>query len=742
MSLPAQGEQELLDNSPSQLLVRLVSAASAYLPKDSLDVLEKAYQFASDHHKAQKRKSGEPYIIHPLNVALILTELKVDLASLVAGILHDTIEDTDATLETLEERFGTEVGQLVDGLTKIGKIEFRSNQEKLAENFRKMILAMAKDLRVILVKLADRLHNMRTISSLARPKGNRIAQETLDIYAPLAGRLGIYGIKSELEDLCLRQLKQDVYQQIKSKVAAKKTERQTYITEVKTILETELKKYHFENVRVYGRPKHFYSIYKKMFDRQLDFEDIHDLFGFRIIVPTIKDCYEALGVIHAMWKPMPGRFKDYIAIPKANMYQSLHTTVIRPNGEPAEIQIRTGEMHTVCEFGVAAHWSYKEKSEKQQGSNLKKFTWLRRIVEWQQELTDPSEFMEAVKVDLFDEEIFVFTPKGDVISLSTKATALDFAFAVHTDVGFKTVGAKVNARIVPLKKELRSGDIVEILTSAHQKPTKDWLNFVVTSKARSKIRSYLRSAQRESSKKIGKELLEQALDRQSRSLEKIVKSGQIEAFIKAARESQLEDLLISIGYGKTDPDDLIAKVFPKPVQKTLNNSLPQVHEVPALEKKARSTILVSGYDNVMVHFGKCCNPLPGESIVGFITRGKGVTIHREGCGKALDLDPQRRIEVTWTAGAQAEGRHTAYLRVLTRDQPGVLAEVTSMISQVGANVLKAEIRVDHNLMGVCDFELNIASLGQLETLIVKIESIPQVMRVERKSLFRSKTKRK
>lgn len=743
MSLPSQGDGEVTINLPEQLFQELLAAAGKYIPIESLGVLTEAYKFASFHHRNQKRKSGEPYIIHPLSVAIILTELKVDIASLVAAILHDTVEDTEASLADVETNFGNEIMHLVDGLTKIGKIEFRSTQEKLAENFRKMILAMAKDLRVILVKLADRLHNMRTISSLPKAKGNRIAEETLDIYAPLAGRLGIYGVKSELEDLCLRQTKQDVYQQIKTKVAAKKTERQTYIAEIKSILETELKKFHFENVKVYGRPKHFYSIYKKMLDRHLDFEDIHDLFAFRIIVPTIKDCYEALGVVHAMWKPMPGRFKDYIAIPKANMYQSLHTTVIRPNGDPAEIQIRTREMHTVCEFGVAAHWSYKERSEKQQGANLKKFSWLRRIVEWQQELTDPSEFMEAVKVDLFDEEIFVFTPKGDVISLSTKATALDFAFAVHTDVGFKTVGAKVNSRIVPLRRELRSGDIIEILTSAHQKPTKDWLGFVVTSKARSKIRSYLRSAQRESSKKIGRELLEQALEKQSRSIDKVTKGGQLDLFTKTARESQFDDVLISIGYGKTDPDELVAKIFPKSEpKKNLDVTTIHQHQVPALEKKARSGILVSGYENVMVHFGKCCNPLPGEVIVGFVTRGRGVTVHREACGKALDLDPYRRIEVTWTDAAQSEGRHTAYLRVLTRDQPGVLAEVTSMISQAGANVLKAEIRVDGNLMGVCDFELNIGSLNQLENLIVKIENISQVTKVERKSLFRSKSHKK
>ena len=503
----------------------LIDKLEAYMPGQKFDMVCKAYKFAAHHHRNQSRKSGEPYITHPLHVAIILTDLRIDLASIIAALLHDTVEDTEATLDDVEREFGKTVRNLVDGLTKIAKITFRSSQERLAENFRKMVMAMANDLRVILVKLADRLHNMRTLENMTEEKRLRIAQETLDIYAPLANRLGIYGIKSELEDLCLKTLKNGIYKTIAKKVAGKKAERQAYIDEVRTILEDELLKYGFKNTKVYGRPKHFYSIYKKMIDRELIFEDIHDLFAFRIVVSSLKDCYEALGIVHAMWKPMPGRFKDYIAMPKANLYQSLHTTVIRPNGEPIEVQIRTNEMHQTCEFGVAAHWTYKEKenSPELSGTDLKKFSWLRQIMEWQSELKDPDEFLEAVKVDLFEEEIFVFTPKGDVIQLPIAATCLDFAFQVHTEVGLSTVGAKVNGRMVPIKRTLKSGDIIEILTSPHQKPGKDWLNWVTTSKARNKIRSTLREEQRERSRKMGRELLDVELERRSINLEKILK---------------------------------------------------------------------------------------------------------------------------------------------------------------------------------------------------------------------------
>ena len=755
--------------TPDEIFSELTTNVRKYLPTQDISILERAYQFGAAKHSKQSRKSGEPYITHPLSVANILSRFKLDLASLTAAILHDTVEDTETTLTEVEQLFGKGVADLVDGMTKIGKIEFRSNQERLAENFRKMVFAMAKDLRVILIKLADRLHNMRTLKALPGPKRRRIAQETLDIYAPLANRLGIYGIKSELEDLCLRQLKRDAYRDLKARIAEKKTERLAYINEVKTTLETELKKYGFQNAVVYGRPKHFYSIWKKMVERRIEFDDIHDLFAFRIIVDSIKDCYEALGVVHAKWKPMPGRFKDYIAMPKANMYQSLHTTVVRPNGEPAEIQIRTHEMHEICEYGVAAHWAYKEKgsdknSEKlveksgekaspgdrspaspaspgAASTDLKKFSWLRQIMEWQTELKDPDEFLEAVKVDLFEEEIFVFTPKGDVIQLPIGATALDFAFGVHTQIGLTTVGTKVNGKIAPLKRTVSSGDIVEILTSPSQKPSKDWLNFVTTSKAKNKIRAYLRSEQRARSRDIGRGLVADELQLRGQDLEKLLKTGGADLISRAAKESSIDDALAAVGYGKIEAKDLIDRAFPnferKSDERRDGAGIAQLPTGDSAPRKSRHGILVSGIDNVLVNFGRCCSPLPGEDIQGFITRGRGVTIHRSSCSRALDLDPQRRVPVAWTGSEASQGEHFAWLKVIVHDRSGVLAEVTAVISACGANIQKAQVQVGQDLMGHLDFELTIKSLTQLQSIIRKVESIPAVISVERRSTTKS-----
>lgn len=704
----------------------------------ALERIEKAYRFAAEKHTHQKRQSGEPYIIHPIQVAGILCEYSLDQDSIIAAILHDTVEDTDTSLEDVKELFGSEVSELVDGLTKIGKIKFRSKQEKLAENFRKMVLAMAKDLRVIIIKLCDRLHNMRTLGCLPAEKRNRIASETMDIYAPLVGRLGIYGIKSELEDLCLKELKPEAYREISSKIASKKKERENYIEEVKSILDQELKKYGFKDAAVYGRPKHFYSIYKKMVDRKLTFDDIHDLFAFRIIVKSVKDCYEALGITHAMWKPMPGRFKDYIAMPKANFYQSLHTTVIRPNGEPAEIQIRTEDMHNVSENGVAAHWQYKEKDSTSKSTDLQKFSWLRQIMEWQTEITDSAEFLEAVKVDLFDREIFVFTPKGDVFQLPVGATALDFAFSIHTDVGFKTSGAKTNGRLTPLRNTLKNGDIVEIITSNTQTPNEDWLNFVITSKAKNKIRSYLRTEQRDQSKVIGKDLMTQALEKRGVSYEKFQKnSSDVEKLVKFARASGFDDILIGIGYGKISAKEIVEKLYPPPPETTIDEASSLLKEIEEKAdhnraKKPTDGVLVSGMGNILVNFAKCCSPLPGDEILGYISRGRGVSVHRDSCPRALDLDPARRIDVSWAA-ASPKSSHLAYIKVESQDKHGILAEVTTAISSIGASIMKANIQISNDLMGNLDFELSVKSLEQLNRVISKIESIDGVVQVIRKS---------
>ena len=726
----------------------LKANVSTYLSLPDIEKIDQAYNFAKQQHQFQKRQSGEPYIVHPVTVANILSELRLDKDSIVAALLHDVVEDTPVSLEEIGTIFGKNVQSLVDGLTKLSKISFRSHQERLAENFRKMIVAMAKDLRVILIKLADRLHNMRTINALPPDRRERISQETLDIYAPLANRLGLYSIKSELEDLCLRQLKPDVYTTLKNKVASTKSARKMYIEEVKSILEAELKKNGFSDVIVYGRPKHFYSIYKKMIDRKLEFEDIHDLFAFRVIANSIKDCYEILGIVHALWTPMPGRYKDYIAMPKPNMYQSLHTTVIRPNGEPAEIQIRTREMHIVCEYGIAAHWAYKEKKDvtKESKSNLEKFSWFRRIVEWQHELKDPAEFLEAVKVDLFEEEMFVFTPRGDVISLPLKASALDFAFSIHTQVGLHTIGAKINGSMVPIKKLLHSGDIVEIITSPNQKPTQDWLNFVYSSRAKSKIRNALRSEERERSKRLGKELLNQAMEDRGLNLEKLIKAGSTDSLVKVGRESNFDDMLVTLGYGWLNPKELLEKAFPSGAKVEGEKKDQEIKEMATKEEastpsididKHRSTngVLVSGLKNILVTFAKCCSPIPGEEIIGCITRGKGVTIHRANCPRALELDPKRRIDVSWAAEATT-GEYSAYIKVYMHDRAGILAEITSIISNCGVNIKRVSADSRPNSQGTCEFELSLHRLHQLQAVIKKIESLKSVISVERKNIFK------
>lgn len=702
----------------------------------SLELINKAYHFAADKHSNQKRSSGEPYICHPIAVAEVLADLKVDVTSLVSALLHDVVEDTGTSLEEIQKEFGKETAEIVDGLTKLSKIKFNSKQERMAENFRKMIIAMAKDLRVIIIKLADRLHNMRTLDSLTGEKRRRIAQETLDIYAPLAGRLGIYNIKSELEDLCLKETKYEIYKEIRRNISAKKKEREVYIKEVVEILENELKKYGFKNVKVSGRPKHFYSIYKKMVDRQLAFQDIHDLFAFRILVDSIKDCYEAVGIVHAMWKPMPGRFKDYIAMPKPNYYQSLHTTVIRPNGTPAEIQIRTHDMHRVCEFGVAAHWSYKEQvNNKGEKTDLEKFAWLRQMMELQNEVKDPSEFLAAIKVDLFEEEIFVFTPQGDVIQLSAGSTPLDFAFAVHTDVGLSAVGAKVNSRITPLRGKLHSGDIIEIITSPNQKPSKDWLNFVTSGKARNKIRSFFRAEERSKSKKIGKEIFNEGLQHKGLDINKL--GNKLDQLIRSSKESSLDELYAAIGYGKINVPDLLAKVFPDQTHtpsESGESTTDIINKPPAPNKGSGSGVLVSGLDNILVTFGKCCNPLPGEEIFGFITRGRGVSVHRVDCSRALDLDPARRIHVSWRVNEKDEVSHKVYLRILTGERQGLLADVTVAISSCGANIQKAQVKVSSDKKGIFYFEIAIKDLAHLQQVTKKIEAVPDVILVERQSV--------
>jgi GTP diphosphokinase / guanosine-3',5'-bis(diphosphate) 3'-diphosphatase len=729
--------------------------ASEYLDEPSIEKLKQAFLFAHTEHGNQIRKSGEPYIIHPLSVCDILCEYKMDETSLLAAILHDVVEDTHVSVDQVNKLFGVHVGQIVDGLTKLSKVEFRSNQEKMAENFRKMVVAMSKDIRVIIVKLADRLHNMRTLKALPPEKKQRIAEETLEIYAPLAGRLGIYRIKAELEDLCLKEIKPEVYFNLVTRVSQKKVEREKLIDLAQKSLSEKLSemKVHAE---VEGRAKHFYSIYKKMTDKKMEFEDIYDLFALRILVSNVGECYEALGVVHSAYKPVPGRFKDYIAIPKANRYQSLHTTVVAARGELLEIQIRTFQMHGVAETGVASHWAYKESKEdgskrKKQSddpihpADLEKFNWLKQIVKHQTELQDPSEFMEAVRVDLFDEEVFVFSPKGDVFELSKGSSCLDFAFAVHSDLGIRTAGSKINGRMVPLRTKLHSGDVVEIISANNVRATKDWLAFVNTNKARSKIRAILRTSERDEARRSGQDSLESAFEKLGTTFEKIARLGGFQEINKYFSVGSLDDAILQVGFGKLDAGQVaqkLAQVYQPQLESSLPSALIKSENEKIFEtfnaqnsssKKRNSSsddsVIVQGLDGILVRMAKCCEPLPGQPIVGYVSRGRGVTIHSLNCQWAISNDPARRVSCTWSQNAKHS--HFVRLRILAHDRPGMLANVTKLISGSGLNIVGAEVQTTPDKRGIITVRVEVATLQELKDIYQKLEAQDGVIHVER-----------
>jgi GTP diphosphokinase / guanosine-3',5'-bis(diphosphate) 3'-diphosphatase len=718
----------------------ILDRVSTYHPDPDLDLIKKAYVYSAKVHQGQIRKSGEPYLIHPLEVAGLLAELKLDEASIVTGLLHDTIEDTLATKEDLAELFGPEIADLVDGVTKLSQFSAPStHEEKQAENFRKMVVAMARDIRVLLVKLADRTHNMRTLDHMKPESQERIARETLDIYAPLANRLGIQWIKSELEDLSFKYLRAEEHVELAAKIEARARESQGFVAEVTAIIRKKLEDSGVK-ADVSGRAKHVYSIYRKM--RQLDvpFEEIHDVIGFRVIVDSVAECYESLGIIHSLWKPIPGRFKDYIAIPKPNSYQSLHTTVVGPEGERIEVQIRTKEMHRIAEEGVAAHWAYKEKGRaatktpEMSAKDAQKFGWLRQLVEWQQDLTDSREFLETVKVDLFSDEVFVFTPKGDVKSLPRGSTPVDFAFAIHSEVGSHTVGSKVNGKLVPLRYNLKNGDSVEILTSAHAHPSKDWLTFVRTSRAQARIRQFIRQAEHQRSIEIGREVADRELRRFGLSLNKIDKSGDLLKSANALGYRVGDDLIGAIGYGKVTPLQLLQHVVP--ADKLAQPGVPEAATTSRLTEIFRKVarrptggVRINGIEDVLVRYGKCCNPVPGDAIIGFITRGRGVTVHTVGCDKALGIDPERRVDVAWDV---KDGfKRPVSLRVITGDRPGLLAKISQTFSEAGVNISQANCRTSPGERAINDFEVTIGDLKQLTTVIRSIERIDGVFSVER-----------
>lgn len=712
------------------LIDDIVSAIQKYHPSPDLVPVKAAYEFAAEVHKGQIRASGEPYINHLVGTALLACQLKLDIPSVVAALLHDSVEDCVVTKEQLAQKFGSDIADIVDGVTKLTRIEFESKEEKQAESFRKMLLAMAKDIRVVLIKLCDRLHNMRTLNFLSEEKQRRIASETRDIYAPLANRLGIHWLKSELEDLSLLYLRPEIYKLIQENFAKTSTERDAYTQETAQVIQKECEAAGI-SASVKGRAKHIYSVWSKMEKHNLGFDEVHDLLGFRVVVPTVRACYEALGVCHSSWRPVPGRFKDYIAMPKPNMYQSLHTTVIGPAGHRIEIQIRTPEMHKIAEEGIAAHWRYKEGG----AQSVENFDlqWVKDLVDTQQYVKNPDEFIQSVKGELFPQDVFVFTPKGDLVRLVAKSTPVDFAYSVHTDVGHRTTGARVNGQIVPLDHILRNGDTVEVLTQKNHIPSKDWLRFVQTTKAKQRIRAFLKSQEHERSMQLGIDLLSKDLRKVKLNLKKVEKEGKLLEVAKSMGLKAEGDLFAEIGYGKVSVSKVVSKLLPEgqDEEKVVpeGTALERIFQRAARASRQRVGVKVSGADDILVRFAKCCEPLPGDRIVGFITRGRGVTVHYANCPQAMELDPQRRIEVTWDNEVRPPRKIS--LTVASQDQLGLLANVTQAITQNGANINSAQIKTNTNGKAINTFELTINDARQLEKLKRSIEMIPGVIKVER-----------
>ena len=704
-----------------------------------LDVINKAFNLAFEAHKEQKRESGEPYIIHPIDVAVILAELGMDTSTIVAGLLHDVIEDTDYTYEDIKEIFTEEVANLVSGVTKITKMEYKSKEEQQADNFRKMLLAMANDIRVIIIKLADRLHNMRTLKYMPKEKQKRISKETLDIYAPIAHRLGISKVKWELEDLCFRYLHEEEYYDLVNQIAEKRVERETYIAKTIEDLYGKLEEAGIDS-DIDGRPKH---IYRKMVTKNKSIEQIFDLTAIRILVNSVKDCYEVLGIVHTIYKPIPGRFKDYIAMPKPNMYQSLHTTVIGPQGKTFEIQIRTFEMHKTAEYGIAAHWKYKEgdASDSKQKSFENKLVWLRDMLEWQKETSDAEEFMEGFKINLFTDEIFLFTPKGVVIDLPNGATPIDFAYRIHTDIGNKCVGAKVNGKIVPLDYQLKTGQIVEILTSNSSKgPNMDWLNIAKSNQAKSKIRSWFKKAKKEENITKGKEVFERELKKQGVHYADIAKGESYDKFIKRYNINSMDDLYALVGLGVIVASSFIFKLKEdslvkdeKVKEESLNKAIEENISKAAKRKKENNYgVTVKGEDNLMVRFAKCCNPVPGDDILGYITKGRGVSIHRRDCSNLQNLieeDAQKVVDVAW--GTAKGVAYMAEIQVKTEDIPGVLSDIMNIImeSKLPLNALNAKSA--KNNLAYVNIKVKIDTIEQLKELMRKIRKLTGVMDVYR-----------
>jgi GTP pyrophosphokinase len=719
---------------------QLLEKAGKYLKPNDLERIREAYKFAEKAHAGQIRKSGEPYILHPLAVADILVDMQLDATTLEAALLHDVVEDTNVTLDMVRDQFGFTCAMLVDSLTKLEKIQFKTKEEQQAANYRKMIVAMAQDLRVILIKLADRLHNMRTLKYQSEDRQRKIAEETLEIYCPLAHRLGISAIKWEMEDISLRYLNPQQYYRIANLMKKKRNEREMYIQECIRTISEKLAETGIHG-DISGRPKHIYSIYKKMITQNKEFNEIYDLLAIRILVENVKDCYATLGIIHTLWKPMPGRFKDYIAMPKPNMYQSLHTTVIGPNGDPLEVQIRTYEMHKTSEYGVAAHWAYKEGTVVPSGSFEEKLNWFREILELQNEVRDASEFMESLKVDFFSDLVYVFTPKGEVIELPAGSVPLDFAYRIHTEVGNRTIGAKVNGRIVPLDHKLKTGDIVEILTSKHSYgPSQDWLKIAQSSNARSKIKQWFKKEKREENIKAGEQAVERELKRLGYEPHVVMTDDNMQEVAKKFAFQDVEDMLSAAGIGGITPAQIVTRLldrFRKPEEENLQltSEVKELKELKPVARKSRPThgIRVKGVDNVMVRFARCCNPVPGDEILGYITRGRGVSVHRADCNNLPVVDDSdesnRLIEVEWETSVDAT--YNVEIEILGHDRRGLLNDVLQVISESKTIIAAVSGRSDKNKIAHINITILIRNTDHLHSIVEKIKRVKDIFSVQR-----------
>ena len=739
VSLPADPPPPPPLDPVEQLYAELVAKIREYRPKDDLAPLEKAFRFALNYHQGQSRSSGEPYMVHPVMVAHILADMRMDVVAMETGLLHDVVEDTSVTVEQVRKEFGEDVARCVDGVTKLSKLDFYSAEDRQAESFRKMLLAMVEDIRVILVKLADRIHNMRTLGYLSPERRERIARETIEIYAPIAHRLGMGKIRGELEDLAFQHLEPDAYQEILRSIESRRHSNEEFLIEIRQEVEAELKQ---EGIpaRIDGRLKRPYSVFQKLRRQKITVEQVYDLMALRIITDSVKNCYAALGVIHNKWRPIPGRIKDFIAIPRPNLYQSLHTSVVGPHGQTFEVQIRTEEMHRIAEEGIAAHWKYKE-GRKGPAADDQRIAWLRHLVEWQRDVQDPGEFMSTLKVDLYPEEVYTFTPRGKVLVLPRDATPIDFAYAIHSDVGHTCMGAKVNGRIVPLRSTLRNGDIVEIMTQAGHEPSKDWLAFVKTSRARNKIKHVINASERLKAIDIGQKYLEKEARRLGVQLGKVARAA-LENVASEYGYSKMEDLYAALGYGRFSARQILSKVAPgevkeepeeKPQTETNYAGSPAAPPMPGRPGTTSDGVIkVRGMDDLLVYRAKCCNPIRGEAIVGYVTRGKGVAVHSRMCPNVQNLmyDVERKIEVEWARAA--EDAFPVRIVIHTDDRPGMLMQLTAVLADENANIrsLEAKTELDHD-GGIVEMTVDVRDKKQLEKLVAAMRRISGVRDVER-----------